>query len=692
MHPIIRELQEHSRFNDVQLAHIISLLHGFTLGFKRAELLSFDILYRVGKIVEPSANNTPRIVQLGADAIFLFEIIGVLRLTDAGIQLVDTELLGELWETLESTVANTRPSTTPVAAWVNNKHSLGYRLLPGESRDFITKERQPLVFERVNAAQLIGWRINEFILEVATDEYEGKGEGFQGVWETASDKSSATKLIELRSILRLAHEFKTYDAFYHAYYLDFRGRVYPRTAYLHEQGSDIVRGLLLRRVEKEIGEVGFSWLFICLANTWAGETDSGIRVDKLPLSQRIKWASANESLFLSYANFPRINRGWTAADKPWRFLAYCNELKRIRNWERAGHSIASYRTGIEGCIDGTNNGSQHIAALIRDPLLARQVNLCSTSPSSEDLYAYVANAVWDSIDTAYAKIPSDRIPLYEGINQKLAEVSLKLANEMDFNKRRLLQNKVKTVLSKAPDVDEVSVVFWHGLTNKKSRRKVVKRNVMTLPYGVSRYGMINQQVEDSNKHNIAEIRDLARLHAVFMGRTLYTHSGIAGAMSLLSTLKTASLNYEFLSWTAPFTRFPVQQKYKKFKVRPVTIVYDGVEMQIKVPFRELASPDPIKQAMGVSPNVIHSLDAAHLMMVSHHCFKRGVIVTTIHDCFAAHLVDMPLVFEACRAEFVRLYKRNPLWDILTALGIAHNLVEEGPFDVEEVLNAEFCFS
>lgn len=145
------------------------------------------------------------------------------------------------------------------------------------------------------------------------------------------------------------------------YYCDFRGRKYPATAYLHEQGSDLARGLLLRADKKAIGEQGFFWLCISIASNWAGDAgrEDGYKTDKIPLNDRVYWTLDNEEVLLSYAESPKVNQGWMSADKPWQFLAACKELYDFRIWQNiqsmnfdVEYDEYGYESHLECFIDG----------------------------------------------------------------------------------------------------------------------------------------------------------------------------------------------------------------------------------------------------------------------------------------------------------------------------------------------------
>jgi DNA-directed RNA polymerase len=282
------------------------------------------------------------------------------------------------------------------------------------------------------------------------------------------------------------------------YYCDFRGRIYPATAYLHEQGSDLAKGLLLRESGKALGEQGFYWLCISLANNWAGESgrEDGAKTDKIPLNERVYWALDNEEILLSYADNPKVNQGWMKADKAWQFLAACFELLKFRAWQVDNSESFDYVSHIEVFIDGSTNGSQHLAALTRDEVTAPHVNLVP-SKLPGDLYAYTANNVWDEIHKNLMEIPLD-------LQQQCQEVIEELVDQMravhehaaDVELRKKLVEKLQSFKRQNKEYIEISSpIFWSKITDRKHRRKILKRNIMTLPYGGTSYGLGKQSLK-----------------------------------------------------------------------------------------------------------------------------------------------------------------------------------------------------
>jgi len=112
-------------------------------------------------------------------------------------------------------------------------------------------------------------------------------------------------------------------------------------------------------------------------------------------------------------------------------------------------------------------------------------------------------------------------------------------------------------------------------------------------------------------------------------------------------------------------------------------------LQLAVAFLEDTVPSKRKQSQGASPNVIHSLDAAHLALtVSQADFP----VTTVHDSFGCLLGDMPDLFKLIRSTFVELYSADPLVSIMKDIGGDVSKIELGTLDITLILDSEYCFA
>ena len=274
------------------------------------------------------------------------------------VQIHNDEAIMELWAEIPNREIEKLPSEEPYSPWRGSIHSNGKKLVKTNDKRVLRSlhpDTHPMVFDCVNKAQRIGWKINPFIYNLSSWALRNKTDAFADIWEQQDKEAKATKLREARAIGDIAKRFMG-KVFYHLYYYDFRGRKYPSTAYLHEQGSDFARGLLLRRDSKAIGKKGFFWLMVSLANNWAGDAgrEDELKTDKIPLQDRYAWSMDNEEILISYAENPKVNQGWMKADKPWQFLAACHELKCFRDWqsESMAPQLYLYHSHLECFIDG----------------------------------------------------------------------------------------------------------------------------------------------------------------------------------------------------------------------------------------------------------------------------------------------------------------------------------------------------
>jgi DNA-directed RNA polymerase len=192
-----------------------------------------------------------------------------------------------------------------------------------------------------------------------------------------------------------------------------------------------------------------------------------------------------------------------------------------------------------------------------------------------------------------------------------------------------------------------------------------------------------------------------------MGRSLYEDCKLSlqRPAQLLAKFeqagKQAEADNRFLKWTLPVTNFPVVQHYTEGAVKKIYVQYGAPigercstgyftnTLQLSVCFTENPIISKRKQGLGASPNAIHSLDAAHLMMI---VCESPFDTTTIHDSFGCALADMADLFTIVREQFVRLYENDPLERILTEMGVTLDGVEIGALDIRGVLDSEYAFA
>jgi DNA-directed RNA polymerase, mitochondrial len=114
-----------------------------------------------------------------------------------------------------------------------------------------------------------------------------------------------------------------------------------------------------------------------------------------------------------------------------------------------------------------------------------------------------------------------------------------------------------------------------------------------------------------------------------------------------------------LVWTTP-TGFKVLQKYYKVETKRINTLWGNTRIQLTVvnPTTQL---NPIKQAAGIAPNYIHSMDASHLILTINACKKEGIDdFSMIHDSFGCHACDVPKLNRILRETFVEMYSTDNL--------------------------------
>ena len=547
------------------------------------------------------------------------------------------------------------------------------------------------VRKAINAIQATPWKINKDVL-VVLKEVVKRGGGVAGIPNMAEPvppsvlpedptpeqvaahkikmigfykSETRRKSISLRvlSQLRIADEFKDFERIYFPCNMDFRGRVYPIPSFSF-QGDDVAKSLILfADVPPCYTEDSYKWFLVEGANL-AG-------VDKVSYHDRCQWVLDNEAQILSCAKDPLGDLWWTNQDCPCQMLAYCFEYKRLKEWMEAHNgSIIGFVTGINVAFDGTCSGLQHFSAMLRDPVGASAVNLLPADKPS-DIYGIVAEKV-------NVQLQKD---VQNGTPDEEVDGKLKLGT-------RTLAQRWLT----------------YGVN-----RKVTKRSVMTLAYGSKEYGFRDQIMEDTinedinNKGEASVFYDCAGQASAYLAKLIWVAvsatvvKAVEGMKWLQTCAKAVTKNKQVVTWTTPMGLL-VQQSYMTSESRVVQVRCAGKRLRIYNRY-STGTIDKHKQASGIAPNFIHSMDASHLQLVACTGHDKGIKHwAMIHDSFGAPVSQAHMLYDIIRDTFIEMYTN---FDPLTMFRNDMQLLTDkdiplpplkGNFDITNVKQSEYIFS
>ena len=540
-----------------------------------------------------------------------------------------------------------------------------------------------VVMAGVNSIQRTPWKVNSRVLKVA-EELVLTGATVAGLppmedepvpaapedfdadpevtreWKAAAsavhrkNRKLLSKRVQALQAIATAKDYEEYDAFYFPHQCDFRGRVYPIPSGLSPQGMDLQKGLLMFSEGKPLGsDEGVQWFSIHGANTFG--------VDKVSFEERLQWVMAHQALILACALSPLDETWWQEADSPFCFLAWCFEYADAIYYNEAGESPHDFVSHIPVAVDGSCNGLQHYSAMLRDPRGAAATNLIPAD-KPQDIYGEVAKAVISS-----------------------------------------LQGIIANPEATAEDRFWAQVWLDYGVD-----RTLCKRPVMVLPYGgtlnaTQRY--VAEVAADSPPGRFKADPAQFREGCNWMAKQVWNAMTevVVGAVSAMGWLRglsrAVSDDKRAIEWTTP-TGFKVRQDYYPSKLVRVETVLFGKRFQPAL--RETVddgSVDRMRQANGLPPNFVHSLDASALILTVNASVGQGITsFAMIHDSYGTHAADMPTLSRVLREEFVAMYRQ----DILTQLrdevlpgGTPERSFEPphiGGFDLEEVLGSLYFFA
>lgn len=564
------------------------------------------------------------------------------------------------------------PMIHPPSDWTDamgggyTSESLQRPLVKSRKRRKYEGTEMPEVYQAVNLIQRTAFDVNEKVLGVLKQCWElGLSVGdlpssappefpaFPADGKTNPDskktwkricgriKSEAeqerSKRIAVHKTIMLADKYKG-KPMYYPQELDFRGRVYPKPIFLNNQGADWQRALLLfDKGLPLLTDEDRGWLAIHGANCWG--------LDKVSFAERIQFIRDKHLEIMRIAYDPLEHTGWMKADKPFCFLAFCFE------WSSAT-TDPGHVSRLPVHLDGSNNGLQIFSLLLKDETSGAATN-CLPTEHPRDIYQDVA----------------------ERLKQRLASLSDPIADRW----------------------------LTFGID-----RKTTKRVVMCLPYGLTRYSSheyLRDWYLDKAKATGNAVFGVAEIFPaiIVLANALWDSLNeiVKSAKDCMAWLReVAKIHVEEgkpIRWTNP-AGFPVTQAYRKHnRVTVKTLVGTVIRQhRFRIDKDDLAK---MQNVNAVSPNFVHSLDAAVLVKAVNMAAAKGDVrnFSCIHDSIGVLASNASMMAACIREAAIEIFSQPVLHTLRTEMEhyLGRSLPAppaQGSMDITQLRDADYFFA
>jgi hypothetical protein len=298
------------------------------------------------------------------------------------------------------------------------------------------------------------------------------------------------------------------QTFYHSWRFDWRGRCITSTNMLSPQGDDISRGLLRFRDSRQLDEAGWKWLQALTALIWHGRDIEGVAENKdhislLNSANNEQFQNTLRSVILNPMDKENYNK-WANNDilrskaEGFRRLAITNAF--IDALDEGG---VGANCNLPLVQDASTNVYQHVSMLMRDPIMAKAVNVLPNETNKPaDIYSKVAKLVkadWNE------NPPFINFEIPEVIQQKIQNA---------FTQRSATKKPVMTIAYGAGKLTMIDQLLSHNGNSRKDKGKMPlldanaeddssKRTFFAHPSSMLA-GLMNDEVDPKYHFEIAE--------------------------------------------------------------------------------------------------------------------------------------------------------------------------------------------
>lgn len=605
--------------------------------------------------------------------------------------------------------------------------------------------------QALNHMQQTGWQINEEVFNVIDREYDsmilpvpkrpgvGSPEKVEKAFKRLKEKDTplrrkkyndemelwnieleslraASKNVETRMIYSKAREMKNLGTCYQFVELDYRGRAYYQEPFMNYQGTDMARGLLQFSEGKEIGPIGGNgckWLAIhtacsynqsysineipewCTYDYKSMLQEQGledISVDKMTLKDRAQWTYENMDKILQDTNDIKD------CEKPIVYLACCIEWK---NYLGNPHGHISY---LPIPIDGSCNGYQHSGAIAKDEITGGLVSLVDQEVQS-DLYLRVAQAIVKKNPKFFNARPKMKMKhirkgivkrgvmtrAYSAGSDTIAENMYKDCHMYGYTKE--FNITMLDCVDLAQDVYDLISDECPGAT------KTMKylQELTTFQLGEWKTHVNGKEISISDKK-----KRHAALQKAKKTRDINLIDAAAKKVKEMKSVCVYGNGSKWLEWVTP-SGFQVRYHVyytKTLKIKSTIPGYTGGATSkpgriTHVLQEESNIPDSRAFQAGISPNFIHSMDAAHMGLVIQ---EWSGPFGAVHDSYSALACDVEELSRVTREKFIDIYDVDDSYGMIEKMILDGDAVCDiskptvGKLEVSKIKDARYFFS
>ena len=553
------------------------------------------------------------------------------------------------------------PMLCPPVEW-NNKRFGGYldnkikhtNLITGSliGQSHETKNLENL-YKAVNILQKIKFGINNHLLDFINND---------GLY-LLEKLSNEGEELQRELTLKVAKIYSK-TPFYLPVNSDWRTRIYTQSFFISYQGGDLASALLNFWDGAPLSEEGKYFFYINGANNHNEDS-----LSKKSLVERIKWVEDNYDRIINLDKELILS-----AENKFVFSAFCLNMRDLHY--NPGTII---KTPV--FLDATCSGVQHLSAMMRDLELGQLVNLSKSNDTDKpaDLYSEVVNPVnkalnsYGSTSTEHAVLSLlkfTRKEIKPIVMTKVYNISVYgIAQQLGLGFRKTVSFLSNDNPSRTHDNSIFPISDLEHLNNS---------DTTTLDYLYEKLeeGLINGSIKNGKKKGKVEYYAPG-----INGKVILTRKNIYKIAEIINEqifILFPSLNniYAYfldiaklmvklnlpLTWITP-SGIKITQNYLKSKTTKLAIKLFGVKKTLIL--REtIKERNNLKQINAIIPNIVHSLDASHLLNVINSAESKGIVpVITVHDCFGTHPNRMAALQNEVKKEFILLYTHQDFLEV-----------------------------